>query len=240
VPEPMTVRRLIGPLVVASAFLAVSAAAEVRLEFDNLAFNAAKTFTFPVPKNLKVVSYSYAGRGNATLTVAACRVPLHMNDRERRMLGGGRLRPDQEYPKEVHAFDRDQRPEDQGCDWGALVTCNDSHGCTGVVTVQWETWGGPSSGGATEPPSQGGGVEPPAGGEATQSEPASGRSTGGGEIDLGDAGTLNNDAALVGYGCRIDGSLRKGDYDNFVFFFTGGPFRAVSSSGLNLVADLLD
>jgi hypothetical protein len=30
------------------------------------------------------------------------------------------------------------------------------------------------------------------------------------------------------------------DYGNFVFFHLGGPFRAFSMGGLNLVADLLD
>jgi hypothetical protein len=58
--------------------------------------------------------------------------------------------------------------------------------------------------------------------------------------DLGDAGTSNMEAARISYGCRVDGTLRQGDYDNFAFYFPGGAFRARSAGGLDLVADLID
>lgn len=213
------------------------ARAEVQLEFDAMAFNGGRAFSFPVPGDLKAVHYAFEGRGNSVMRVAACRTPQHLNDTANSLLTTD-VMLGKSYPRQVISFARGQRPELQNCNWGAWIQCLDRAGCSGRVTLWWDTWSGVSSRGDSAGRSR---PEPT---EIRRLEPADPvlppASEPSGTIAVGDAGTNNNDAALVGYGCRISGELRQGDYDNFVFFFPGGPFRAHSLGSLNLVADLLD
>jgi hypothetical protein len=230
---------------VAGLLAADSSRGEVRLEFDNLPFRSGKSFTFAVPGDLKDVYYSYAGRNGASMNVTACRVAKDLNDNAKGMLTAP-LGGSKKYPAKLRSFTRDQRPDLQNCQWGVYVACFDQSGCSGEITIWWDRWDGTSSRG-TGPA---GANTPYASGHSSTGDPA-GRSSpdgagktnpppAGAGADIGDAGTNNNDAALIGYGCRVDGHLRQGDYDNFTFFFPGGALRAWSSGGLNLVADLLD
>jgi hypothetical protein len=204
--------------------------------FNNLPFRSGKAFSFRVPADLKDVYYSYAGRGRSSMTVTACRVPKNLNDNKNGMHSVA-LSMDRQYPVKMRSFVRNQRPDLQDCDWGVYVGCLDSSGCSGEITIWWDRWDGSSSRGAgaanTETSSTSG--QSASGDVATTVAPPTASAT-----DIGDAGTNGNDAALVGYGCRIEGRLRQGDYDNFTFFFPGGAFRAFSESSLDLVADLLD
>ncbi len=227
-------------VLVLGLFLAAPAGAEVRLKYENLAYNKGRAFSFPVPADLKAVWYSFAGRGKAAMTVTACRIPQNLNDNKNGMHSGAILGVERKYPVQMRSFSRNQRPDLQNCSWGVFVSCIDPSGCEGVISVWWDKWDGTSSRG-TDPDAT---ARPGAGGQA------GGESTGAAETptpppaasgaDIGDAGTNNMEAARIQYGCRVEGTLRQGDYDNFAFFFPGGAFRARSAAGLDLVADLLD
>lgn len=114
--------------------------AKTAFEYNNIAFREGQAFTFPVPGNLRSVSWSWTGSGMAGIAFAACRVPTTA----KRSGPNGMLltdtAPGHAYPAIIREFSLGQRPDLQDCRWGAYVGCLDQNGCSGIVTITWEQW----------------------------------------------------------------------------------------------------
>jgi hypothetical protein len=83
-----------------------------------------------------------------------------------------------------------------------------------------------------------GGTPTSGGGQSTGQQQQSIQS--GGPIAFRDPGQDFGGGLRVDYPSRVEGYMSQGDYDMFVFDFPGGSFTALSTGGLNLVADLWD